>query len=288
MIPEIFSASFKTCIIVRHRNISSIERDVQEIIFSDSFHENATLTVADIENRSTYNYKRKSSSVTPKIFSTIKEMRNSLRNEKFSLVVDVCHSLQSGLICRFSGAGKAVGLGAGPLLKIFYNEIVDPTDLLSIGNYLKSKIFTAPGYSNKECDFMNNPYLTGKESLKNEPEALTNDENAPLIILCPGKDRKNYWDNFVIATKEAFKRNSYLAIYLENEKHLKEFTEVFFIMGRKSDLDKNAQLLISTNKEESRIALDKSLLIITSSENDLMGQNKEKSVSVKSLTISKG
>ena len=236
---------FTTLLLTNRNNFTGFVIQAMEFAKSDSFNPEARIYVIDCDDKIVSVITREKEKKVKKDngFSSWSIFRFILRI-KPSLSIDFCGSSLSKFYLLFSRSGRTSARFS--IFSLFFSKL----------SYIKresSLISTAAPYIFNQADGERFGYRTtcyvskdhrSKKSTIESDETFNIDlgripENPKKTILwIPRRGTiKNVWQDFIFLTFYAYKHKATIDVHFKNKKDQRSFNSVFFIKGRKMDLD---------------------------------------------------
>jgi len=244
---------FTTLLLTNRNNFTGFVIQAMELAKSDSFNPEGRIYVIDCDEKTVSVVSREKEKKVKKNggFSSF-EIFKFIWKIKPSLGIDFCRSNFSRFLLFFSRAGRTSSKFS--LFSLFFTKL----------SYVKkesSLISTAAPYIFNQQDGERFGYRSTKCLSKEDRKScskINSDEvfNIDLgripknpqktILWVPRRGTiKNVWQDFIFLTFFAQKHNATINVHFRTKKEQRSFNSVFFIKGRKMDLDNYLSLLIS-------------------------------------------
>ncbi len=256
---------FCTVILVRIDKYEDLSAQIKEWCESDSFNPQGKVYLVDCDRN-----KVKMFSLNERKITTFEdeysffELVRFIQKAKPSCIIDFCNNARSKAVVFFSHAGCAICKRS--FFSLFFAEAGYKKEAL--GNLKK----TAPCFFNNNQEKENGRFVYRTTSSADIPAEFMDqteeevEKEEKLVIDLGGIPEKpagrilwvpkrttarGMWADFKNLTYYAEKENVVIDVHLKNEKAKKRFDSVFFIKGRKMDLDRYLNPIVCENLSDA-------------------------------------
>ena len=255
---------FCTTILAKIDKYEALSSQIKEWCESDAFKPQGKVYLVDcdrnkvkmfsVENRKAVTFEDEYS-----FFALVRFIQKA----KPSCIIDFCNSAQSKTIVYFSHAGCAIC--GKSVFSLFFAEAGYKKEAL--GNLKKAVpcFFNDPEKENSRFVYRTTSYTEipaefveqSEEEVEKEEKLVIDlggipEKPAGKILWVPKRTTaRGMWTDFKNLTYYAEKENVVIDVHLKNEKAKKRFDSVFFIKGRKMDLDRYLNPIVCENLSDA-------------------------------------
>ena len=254
---------FCTVILAKIEKYEDLTAQIKEWCESDSFNPQGKVYLVDcdrdkvkmfsIENRKAVTFEDEYS-----FFALIRFIQKA----KPSCIIDFCNSAQSKTIVFFSHAGCAIC--GKSIFSLFFAEAGYKKEALGVlknavpcffNDHEKEKrfVYRSTSYADIPAEFVEQ----SEEEVEKEEKLVIDlggipEKPAGRILWVPKRTTaRGMWTDFKNLTYFAEKENVLIDVHFKDEKTKKRFDSVFFIKGRKTDLDRYLNPIICKNLSDA-------------------------------------
>ena len=250
---------FCTVILARIDRYEDLSAQIKEWCESDSFNPQGKAYLVDCDRNKVrmFSLKERVAATFEDEFSFF-ELIRFIQKAKPSCIIDFCDNAQSKAIVFFSHAGCAVCHKS--LFSLFFAEAGYKKEALGDLKKAVPCFFNDPGKDNRITSYAEIPaeFVEQTEEEVEKEEKLVIDlggipeKPAGRILWVPKRTTaRRMWTDFKNLTYFAEKENVLIDVHLKNEKAKKRFDSVFFIKGRKMDLDRYLNPIVCENLSDA-------------------------------------
>lgn len=255
---------FCTVILSRIDKYEELSAQVKEWCESDSFNPQGKAYIVDCDRNKVRMFSLKDrKAATFEDEYTFFELIRFIQKAKPSCIIDFCSNAQSKTIVFFSHAGCAIcrkGLFSLLFAEAGYKKEayadLRKTVPCFFNDPAKEKsrfIYRTTSYTDIPAEFMDQ----SEEEVEKEEKLVIDlggipEKPAGRILWVPKRTTaRGMWTDFKNLTYYAEKENVTIDVHLKNEKAKKRFDSVFFIKGRKMDLDRYLNPIVCENLSDA-------------------------------------
>ncbi|MBO4699316.1 hypothetical protein J5690_06870 [bacterium] len=254
---------FSTVILTKIDKYEDLSAQIKEWCESDSFNPQGKAYLVDCDRN-----KARMFSIENKITVTFEdeysffELVRFIQKAKPSCIIDFCNNMQSRTIVYFSHAGCAICKKS--LFSLFFAEAGYKKEALGIlkkavpcffNDHEKETrfVYRSTSYTEIPAEFVEQ----SEEEVEKEEKLVIDLGGIPerpsgRILWVPKRTTaRGMWADFKNLTYFAEKENVIIDVHLKNEKSKKRFDSVFFIKGRKMDLDRYLNPIVCENLSDA-------------------------------------
>ena len=249
---------FCTVILARIDRYEDLSSQIKEWCESDSFNPQGKAYLVDCDRNKVrmFSLKERVSATFEDEFSFFGLIR-FIQKAKPSCIIDFCDNAQSKTIVFFSHAGCAVCHKS--LFSLFFAEAGYKKEALGSLKQAVPCFFNDPGkeritsYAEIPAEFVEQT----EEEVEKEEKLVIDlgvipEKPSGRILWVPKRTTAGgMWRDFKNLTYFAEKENVLIDVHLKNEKAKKRFDSVFFIKGRKMDLDRYLNPIVCENLSDA-------------------------------------
>ena len=250
---------FCTVILARIDRYDDLSAQIKEWCESDSFNPQGKAYLVDCDRNKVkmFSLKERLTATFEDEFSFF-ELIRFIQKAKPSCIIDFCDNAQSKTIVFFSHAGCAVCHKS--LFSLFFAEAGYKKEALGDLKKAVPCFFNDPGKDKRITSYAEIPaeFVEQSEEEVEKEEKLVIDlggipeKPAGRILWVPKRTTaRGMWTDFKNLTYFAEKENVLIDVHLKNEKAKKRFYSVFFIKGRKMDLDRYLNPIVCENLSDA-------------------------------------
>ena len=255
---------FCTVILARIDKYEDLTAQIKEWCESDSFNPQGKVYLADCDRNRVrmFSLENGKTSMFEDEYSFFALIR-FIQKAKPSCIIDFCNNAQSKTIVFFSHAGCAIC--ANSLFSLCFAEAGYKKEALGSLKKTVPCFFNDPEKENGRFVYRTTSYANipaefveqTEEEVEKEEKLVIDlggipEKPAGRILWVPKRTTaRGMWTDFKNLTYYAEKENVVIDVHLKNEKAKKRFDSVFFIKGRKMDLDRYLNPIVCENLSDA-------------------------------------
>lgn len=243
---------FTTLLLTNRDNFTGFVIQAMELSKSDSFNPQGRIYVIDCDEKTVSVISREKEKKVKKDgrFSSF-DILKFIWKIKPSLGIDFCRSNFSRFLLFFSRAGRTSSKLS--LFSLIFTKLCYLKKESSLISTAAPYIFNQEdgerfGYRRTKCVFKEDQTPINSDEIFNIDLGRIPKNPKKTILWVPRRGtNKNLWQDFVFLTFLAQKHNATIDVHFRSKKDQRSFNSVFFIKGRKMDLDNYLSPLITEN-----------------------------------------
>ena len=252
---------FSTAILSKVDSFEDLTAQVKEWCESDSFNPQGKAYLVDCDRNKVKRFSvenRKAVALDEDHYYSFFALLRFIQKAKLSCIIDFCNDPRSKMLVFFSHAGCAVCEKS--LFSLLFAEAGYKKEALGSLKKALPCFFNDPEKDDRTTSYADIPAefveQTEEEAEKEEKLAIDlgaiPEDPAGRILWVPKRTTmRGMWTDFKNLTYFAEKENVLIDVHFKDEKTKKRFDSVFFIKGRKTDLDRYLNPIICKNLSDA-------------------------------------